>query len=62
MCVLIFSTNFVHNVSHSKNAVRYYHKCTWVFIYSTRYTCQILVKLEFSLNIFEKNTKIYNLM
>jgi hypothetical protein len=29
MCVLIFSTTFVSNISHSKNnSVRYYHKCT----------------------------------
>jgi hypothetical protein len=29
MCVLIFSTTFVWNISHSKkNWARYYHKCT----------------------------------
>ena len=29
MCVLIFSTTFVWNFSHSKNnSARYYHKCT----------------------------------
>jgi hypothetical protein len=28
MCVLIFSTTFVRNISHSKkNSERYYHKC-----------------------------------
>ena len=31
MCVLIFSTNFLWNVSHfNKNWVRCYHKCTYV--------------------------------
>jgi hypothetical protein len=31
--VLIFSTTFVYNISHSKkNSARYYHKCTLVFI------------------------------
>jgi len=33
MCVLIFSTTFVWNISHSKkNSARYYHKCTWVYM------------------------------
>jgi hypothetical protein len=55
MYVLIFSTNFVWNISHSKkNSVRYYHKCTQVFMWSTRYSCQILMKLESSWQIFEK--------
>ena len=31
MCVLILSTTFVSNISHSKkNSARYYHKCTQV--------------------------------
>jgi hypothetical protein len=30
MCVLIFSTTFVWNISHSENSARYY-KCTLVF-------------------------------
>jgi hypothetical protein len=31
MCVLIFSTTFVWNISHSKkNSARYYHKCTYI--------------------------------
>jgi len=38
MFVLIFSTTFVQNTSHSKkNWVRYYHTCTYVFTYSTCY-------------------------
>ena len=33
MCVLIFCTTFVWNISHSeKNWMRYYHKCTYVFM------------------------------
>jgi hypothetical protein len=32
MRVLIFSTNFLLNISHSKkNSARHYHKCTHVF-------------------------------
>jgi predicted transcriptional regulator len=55
MCVLILSTTFVWNISHSKkNSVRYYHNCTQVFMSSTRYSCQILIKLEFSRQLLEK--------
>jgi hypothetical protein len=55
MCVLIFSTTFVWNISHSKkNSVRYYHKCKKVFILSTCYSCQILMQLA----IFEKYLNI----
>jgi len=43
MCVLIFSTIFVRNVSHSKeNWAGYEHKCIIVFMENTRYYCQIL--------------------
>jgi hypothetical protein len=48
MCVLIFSTVFMWNISHSKKiSARYYHKRTNFFMQSTRNSCQILVKLEF---------------
>jgi hypothetical protein len=51
-CVLIFTTSFVWNISHSKkNSARY--KLTYIYTYSTR-PCQILIKLEFSRQIFEK--------
>ena len=33
MCVLILSTNFVWNISHStKDSAKYYHKCTYVLM------------------------------
>jgi hypothetical protein len=53
---------FVRNVSHStKTLAKYYHKYIKVSIQSTRYSCQILRKLEFSRHIFEKytNTKFH---
>jgi hypothetical protein len=54
-CVLIFPTTFFQNISHSrKNSVRYYHSRTQVFMSSTRYSCQILMKLEFPRQIFKK--------
>ena len=60
MCVLIFYT--VWKIYNSKNnSAKYDKKCILVFVYSTRYSCQILMKLEFSRQIFE-NTLISNFM
>ena len=59
MCALIFSTTFIRNISHSrKNSARYYRTCTLVFTQSTRYSCQIWMKVEFSLQILEKYSDI----
>ena len=58
MCVTIYSTNFVWNICQpKKNSSRYYHKCTQVFIQGIFLSCQILMKLEFSRQIFEKMLK-----
>jgi hypothetical protein len=58
-CVLMFSANFVWKISHSKmNWMRYDKKSILVFTYSTRCSCKILMKLEFSQQIFEKHTNI----
>jgi hypothetical protein len=58
-CVLILSTKFVWNISHSKKkSARYCHKGTNVFTQSTRYYCHILMKLEFSRQIFEEYSPI----
>jgi hypothetical protein len=57
LCILIFSTTFNSNISHSnKNSKIYCHKCENVFTYSTRYSCQILVKLKFSRYFVEKSS------
>jgi hypothetical protein len=59
MYVLIFSTTFVWNVSHSKkNWVRYNHKCIMFYTQSTRYSCHILM----SFDSFPKNNKISTLI
>jgi len=59
MCVLIFSTAFVWNISHSKGKiVRYDQKYMLVFTQSTRNSWPILIKLEFSRKIFEKYSNI----
>ena len=48
MCVLIFSTNFVLNISRSeKNSARYCHKYENVLMLSIRYSCRILIKTGF---------------
>jgi hypothetical protein len=57
--VCFFSTTFVWNIPHAqKKWVRYDLKCTLVFMKSTRYSCQIIKKLEFSTQIFEKYSNI----
>ena len=58
MCVLIFSTTLVWNISHSKKKwVRYDKKCISVFVWSTGYSCQILMTPELSRQIFRKMCK-----
>jgi len=55
MCVLIFSTNSVWNISHSKiNWARCDRKYIPLFMQSTQYSGQILIKFEFSRHISEK--------
>jgi hypothetical protein len=58
-CVLISCTTSLWNFSHSKrNLASYDKKCTLVFMQSNRYSCQILVRPEFSRQIFKKYSNI----
>ena len=58
MCVLIFFTTFVRNISDSKKKwVRFDEKCILTVMWSIRYSCSILMKLEFSQKIFRKILK-----
>jgi hypothetical protein len=51
--------NFVRNISHSKKIwERYDTKCILVLTYSARYSCRILMKLEFSWQIFVRYSNI----
>jgi hypothetical protein len=59
ICVLKFSTTPVSSISHSKsNSAKYYHKYAYVFTKCSRHSCQILMKLEPSQQIFEKLSNI----
>ena len=60
--LLICSATLVWNISHYKNNLaRYYHKCDDIYMSSTPFSCQILMKLEFSREIFEK-ARVSNLI
>ena len=59
MCVLVSSTTFVWNISRSKkNWARYDQKRLAVFMWSTRYSCPIVMRTEFSRHFFEKYSNI----
>jgi hypothetical protein len=54
-----FLCKFIWNISHSKkNWARYDKTCVLVFMYNTGYSCQIVVKIEYSRHIFEKSSDI----
>jgi hypothetical protein len=59
MRALVLSKTFVWKFPGCKNSGRYYHKCTLVFVSSTLYSRQILMKLSW--HIFEKYSSINNL-
>ena len=62
ICVLISGVNFGWSLSRFKNnSVRYYHKFTHTYMKNTSYSCQILLKLEYSRQIFKKCKKCSNI-
>jgi hypothetical protein len=58
MCVLIFSKSFAWNISHSKKNWARYDKCRVVFLWTTGYSCQILMKVELFRHVFEHYSNI----
>ena len=59
MCVLIFCTAFVWNISHLKKKwARHGQKCVSVFMQNPCCSCQILMKLEFLWQVFKKCTNV----
>jgi hypothetical protein len=58
-CILMLWTTFIWNISNSKNSwARCENKCIFMFMWSSRYSCHILMKLEYSRRIFEKKLNI----
>ena len=59
MCVYIFSTTFVWHNSHSKTKWVWYNKKTYIGLH-VKYPCSrpVLMKLEFSRQVFEKSSNI----
>ena len=58
-CVSSFSTTSAWHIYHSKkNRARDDHKWILVFKHNTRLPCQVITKLEFSLQIFERYSNI----
>jgi hypothetical protein len=57
MCVSIFYTTFIRSIYYYKNfSARFCHKCGNIFTLSTRCSFQILMKLEFSRQAFDKRS------
>jgi hypothetical protein len=60
MRILIFFTTFARKISHSKKKwATYDHKCILTFMHCAHNSCHVLMKIEFSKQMFEKysNTK-----
>jgi len=53
-----FQFSLQHHCNSNRNWVRCDLKCILVFMWSIRYYCEILTKLEFSCQIFEKHSNI----
>jgi hypothetical protein len=61
MCILIFSTTSISNISYpKKRSAIYCHKCENVFVWSICYSFQILKKIKLSRQTFEKKDEISN--
>jgi hypothetical protein len=60
MCVLAFSVQFLYATFLILRRIErgMIIKCVLVFAQSTRYSCQILMKLEFCRHIFEKYSNV----
>jgi hypothetical protein len=54
VCALIFSKSLSVLFLIQRDAI----KCTWVFTWGIRYSCQISVELQFTQQIFEKYPNI----
>jgi hypothetical protein len=53
-----FSVETLSETFHSKKGSAIYHKRAYVYLQITRYSCQILIKVEISRQVFEKCSNI----
>jgi hypothetical protein len=61
VCVFIYSVTFDWKKNYAtSNWARYDQKCTLVFMWSASYSCQILIKLEFSRKYFRETLTYTN--
>jgi hypothetical protein len=59
--VLIFSATSIRYISHSNKKGAIYQLCIFVSMWNTRYSCQILIKLEYLDRFLKKywNKKVH---
>ena len=62
ICILIFPTSLSETFFILRRIERDNAHCTEGFMLSARYSCQILTNLEFSRQIFSKNSRTSNVM
>ena len=55
MCFEFLYTFYLKHFQSKKKWARYDQKCILIFMWSTGYYCEILIKVEFSRKILEKN-------
>ena len=60
LCTFWFSVQLVSEtfLILRKKWTKFYHKCAWVFMQSIRYSCHILIELQFSIQIVENPSNI----
>jgi len=59
MCFDFLHTLFLRHFSFYEESAKYCHKCTNIFMQSSRYSCLVVKKLEFSRQI---NSQTLNFM
>jgi hypothetical protein len=64
MCVSLSLTTFIWNISHYKKNLATYYEYVNIVMWNTRCSCRILMKLEFSRQIFENswNSNLFKIL
>jgi hypothetical protein len=50
----LYNFRLKHFSFYEESEIFFFHRCTKILLSSTRYSCQILINLEFSRQIFQK--------